>query len=517
MPMHFGLSIVFPSSSFHGRRDRGRPEWPPSPLRVFQALVAAAAARGRLDAMTAAFKWLEQQAPPLIVAPASRPGSGYRLSVPNNAMDVVARNWSRGGDANPAEHRTMKTVRPTFFVDGDAVHYVWRSSEDAASHMDALSDIARSLVAVGWGIDLVVGHGALFSDARVAALAGERWSPSEAVDDEGLRVPVPGTFDDLVLRHGEFIDRLGPRGLAAPRTLSAFAVRGYRRETDPPPRPIAVYALLKPDGTGLRAFDTARQSLKIAGMTRHATRLAARQSGWSEEKTDAFVLGHGEPSGSAHVAVGPMRFAYLPLPTIESRGAAKSSIVGDVRRVALFSYAAQCEDEIAWSRRALSGRELISEQKESLALLSPLPTVDNVASRYLARSDSWATVTPVVLPGYDDPDHLRRRLRRGVGSDVQKKLLSRLHDRVDGLLRKAIVQAGYPKVLADHAELEWRAAGFWPGTDLAMRYGVPDHLKRFPRLHVRIQWRDARGSAVEVGGPICVGAGRFYGIGLFAA
>jgi CRISPR-associated protein Csb2 len=94
--------------------------------------------------------------------------------------------------------------------------------------------------------------------------------------------------------------------------------------------------------------------------------------------------------------------------------------------------------------------------------------------------------------------------------------LERLGDRIDGLLRKAIVQAGFPQMLADHAELEWCSSGFWPGSDLASRYGAPEHLKRFPRLHVRVHWRNAGKRSVQVPGPICLGGGRFYGLGLFA-
>jgi CRISPR-associated protein Csb2 len=67
------------------------------------------------------------------------------------------------------------------------------------------------------------------------------------------------------------------------------------------------------------------------------------------------------------------------------------------------------------------------------------------------------------------------------------------------------------------AELEWRKVGFWPGADLAARYGAPDHVQHYPRIHVRLRWRDAHGLPVEVTGPICLGAGRFYGLGLFAA
>ncbi len=35
------ISATFLDGRFHGRRDGGESEWPPSPLRLFQALVAA--------------------------------------------------------------------------------------------------------------------------------------------------------------------------------------------------------------------------------------------------------------------------------------------------------------------------------------------------------------------------------------------------------------------------------------------------------------------------------------------
>jgi CRISPR-associated protein Csb2 len=181
-------------------------------------------------------------------------------------------------------------------------------------------------------------------------------------------------------------------------------------------------------------------------------------------------------------------------------------------------FADNCEDEIAWARRALSAQELIDEdQKQAVALLSLVPSTDNVVRYYTQPAAQWATVTPVVLPGYDDPAHYRRRLKQGVDAEEQKKLLVHLDERIEGLLRKAIVQAGFSETLAEHAQLEWRKAGFCPGTNMSEQYGAPDHLKRFPRFHVKIQWRDAQNRPMEVPGPICIGGGRFYGLGLFAA
>jgi CRISPR-associated protein Csb2 len=154
-----------------------------------------------------------------------------------------------------------------------------------------------------------------------------------------------------------------------------------------------------------------------------------------------------------------------------------------------------------------------------MAVLAPIrtPDGDKVLPIYTRSASSWATVTPVVLPGFDDPAHYRRRLKRGLNAEEQRQLLGRLDSRIEALLRKAISQAGFPQLLADYAELDWRKVGFWPGVDHADRYGVPDHLRRFPRYHVRIHWRDVRGEPVAVPGPVCIGGGRFFGLGLFAA
>jgi CRISPR-associated protein Csb2 len=530
MSFHFCLSIRFLDPTFHGRGDDDQIEWPPSPLRAFQALVTAAARQhgGELETRSqSALKWLETQGPPDVIGPSVIEGSGYQLSVPNNAMDIVARAWSRGsetnsGDANPATHRTMKAVRPVLLRSGDAVHYIWQISDppgdEIHGYIRVLSEIAGSVVALGWGIDMVVGHGRILSVEQSGALAGERWLPGAASASGGLRVPVDGTLGDLTHRHAGFLRRLGPGGFLAPPPLSAYDKIEYRRATDPAPRSVAAFSLLKLDASGFQAFDTTRQALTVAGMTRGAASAAAKRAGWSESKIQAFILGHGESDQAGeHVSVGPRRFAYVPLPSMEARDGGNSRVAGSIRRVMLTSFAEGCEQEFAWVRRTLAGQELIDERtKRPAALLSLIPESERGVRCYLRPASVWATVTPMVLPGYDDPRHYRRRMGTETGPQEQRELLGRLEARIDGLIRKAIAQAGFSRTLAEHAELDWRKVGFWPGADLAERYGVPDHLKRFPRLHVMIQWRDAQGNPIQIAGPICIGGGRFYGLGLFA-
>lgn len=252
---------------------------------------------------------------------------------------------------------------------------------------------------------------------------------------------------------------------------------------------------MKPDASGFRSFDPVRGSRMLVGMARHATAEAARRSGSIDANT--FVLGHGEPpQGTAHAPVGARRFAFLPIPSIESRGKGKSRVVGSVRRLLVTCFAEGCEREIAWVRRALSGVDLVDTEHDATpALLSLAPPGDGVLKDYLATSATWTTTTPVVLPGFDD------------GKDGKTEML----------LRKAIVQAGFSEALAACAELEWRGVGFLPGLDPASRYHAPPHLRNYPKRHVRLTWRDASGKPLDLPGPICLGGGRYVGLGLFAA
>lgn len=522
------VSMRFLDTTFHGRRDGGEPEWPPSPMRLFQALVASA---GRLEpegfagATKAAMEWLECQPAPLIVAPPASTTVGRRISVPNNAMDVVARAWSRGGDsdkgdADPRTHRTMKTVRP-MWLRGDRVCFMWPLPEDpvgVAGHVEQIGRLARRVSSLGWGLDLVVGDANVLNDTQHESMDGEHWLPGRTDLGSGLRKPTRGSLEELSVRHEAFRRRLSADGFTAPPPLSRYELVDYRRATDPAPRPFVVLALVRNAGDGFRAFDPVRKGLTVAGMVRHATKMAAQNTGWDEVKIARCVLGHGEARDSEHIAPGAQRFAYLPLPSIEPRGES-GHVVGRIRRIMLTTFGDGMRREMTWARQSLTAQEIVDERKrEAVALLSLLPPGDQAVASYTRRASTWVTVTPVVLPGYDDPDHLRRKMAKGTTAEQKAKLLGQLAERLEALIRKSIVHAGLPKALADNAMVEWRKVGFIAGVDHADRYGVPNHIKHYPRFHVRLQFRDAHGMLLDsIPGPLCIGAGRFYGLGLFVA
>ncbi len=547
MSSYFCLSVTLHDSSFHGRRDDGVPEWPPSPLRAFQALVAAAAPRSerQFDPQDiAALEWLEGLDPPEVLAPIGRTASrAYRLYVPNNAGDLVTKAWAAGNtDSSIASHRTGKDVRPTRLVGGDAftggntVRFVWRlplsPPADLKDFVVRLSETARKLTHLGWGVDMAAGHAELVDEQKISEFLGDqrlvRWSP----DDFGspLRVPQlesvagPGTFRSLVDRHYAFTRRMtGGKPRDVP-PLTAFRVVGYRRAIDPPAPRFAAFSLLKPDASGFRPFNTARETMVVAAMMRHAAAdLGTRALGWTAEKVASFVLGHSEAPGLPHQPVQGPRFAYVPLPSIEARDAGRARVVGSIRRALIVVQGGPGDDELRLLASRLSGVDLRREGADQpAALLSRIPDSDMVVKRYTTPASTWATVTPVILPGYDDPRKLRRRLPKSdddprIDAIEQKDVLNKLDKRIDGLLRKAIRQAGYSDELARYSEVDWRGSGFWPGTELATQYAFPEKLRRFRRLHVRITWRYASGQPIPVPGPICLGGGRFLGLGLFAS
>jgi CRISPR-associated protein Csb2 len=501
---YFCISVAFLDRAFHGRRDGGELEWPPSPLRLFQALVAASAAHWREslfhDYAIPALKWLEQQQAPDIITPVAEASSGYRISVPNNAMDIVAAAWVRGNytskDAQPATHRAMKFIRAIRMMDGESVHYTWPLPElltdEVRGFVETISAASSSLVSLGWGIDLVAGNGRTLAASNAEKLLGERWRPCNASSADVLRVPISGTLEALTARHQAFLGRLSRGDSLMPvPPLSVFNSIGYRRDAEPASRPFAAFSILKTDASGFRPFDPVRQTHIVAAMMRHAAAESAASAGWPHARINTLIHGHTpDGTGRSLSENGLPRLSYLPLPSIEvwSKG---GKVVSGIRR-AIVAGPVGGTSEIGWVRRCLNGRELVDERtRGATALLSLLPTNDGRIRRYLDPSSVWATVTPVVLPGYDD----------GNPAKTEKRL------------RAAIKQAGFSSRLADQANLEWRQVGFFPGLDIAKSSRTPAHLEAYPRYHVRIRWPDE----VKVSGPVVIGGGRFCGFGLFAA
>ena len=167
------ITVRWLDDRYHGLLDRdGPPEWPPSPFRLFQALVAGVARHGKLDSdIGTSLAWLETLGHPMILAPHASSGQIVQRFVPNN-----------DGDAKPDRQTrlTGKTSRPTLMHGEPAVHYLWRIDGVSPEACGAIQ-AARLVTCLGWGVDMAYGDGRILEEEEVRQLNGVRWFPKPAL------------------------------------------------------------------------------------------------------------------------------------------------------------------------------------------------------------------------------------------------------------------------------------------------------------------------------------------------
>ena len=443
-------------------------EWPPSPLRLYQAMIAGYSVHRRGDrALEAAMRHLETLPEPTIFAPEAEERSPVKSAVPNNDGDRALDLFAKGNHV-AARTRISKAlttrVRCSRSFDG-VVTYDWDTRAETPRHLPALEAIATSVSAVGQGIDAALARVELME--RAGPVTGVRYTPS-STGGQRLNVPYPGAFDVLDERYRQFRNRIGADGVRGVRE-PAHQQSGYVSELDVPPVRCEAFHLRGADDR-LLAFEGTR-AMEIAAMVRHAIGDAARRAGLASEVVSE-LMGHR----------GERRILVQPLPNVGYRHAD-----GRIRRVMLT--APESVEEGNWldvlSR--LIGAELIpARRREPIGTLAPVATDDPMLARYCGEAMTWTTATPVVLPGHDH--------RRG-------------RSRPERSTRRLLRYAGIPETMVERVTME--PAGRLRGSDMPTRYRRPQHLAKYPCQHMSIRWRKS------VTGPVALGAGVGYGLGLF--
>ncbi len=491
MTSYFCLSVRFLQPYSHGRDENDEPEWPPSPLRAFQAVVAASAGRWnerrRINHALPALQWLEAQPLPEIVAPFGIASDvKCQFYVPDNTADLLVPAWKKG-EITKQVKRTEKVVRPTHLA-GDVVHYLYLLPNGHCHHLDVLTAAARSITHLGWGVDMVAGDASILTGEQASALDGHRWQPTP-VGGTPLRVPTEGTLDDLMRKHEAFLNRLSSDGFRPVPPLKVFRVRGYRRDDEPSQRPYRVFELRRTDGGRFRYPH--RKLIHIAGMVRHLAIKAMNASpptGLGGDWVETYIAGHATEDAPDH-----RQLSYLPLPSIghihTDPGVRRIMIVAPLGDDAWLDHVA----------RHLAGQPLEPLRGDEFADRDPPLLVpvrhDNIARIYTQPANAWASVTPVILPGHDD--HKPEKTRK--------------------LIEKALAQSG----IEQPCQFEWSAFSRFPKSLSAHKcdrhkrltgYIRPDHLQTQTAVHLMLRFNDD----VNVPGPLAVGAGRHCGLGVLA-
>ncbi|MDZ3836913.1 MAG: type I-U CRISPR-associated protein Csb2 [Rhodospirillales bacterium] len=485
-------SVLLFSVHLHDHRWHGAGEWPPSPGRLFQALVAGVASRAALSPEhphREALEWLEGLAPPAIAVPGGWPTKGFQTYVPNNDLDAVNGDIRRIG-----EIRVGKTIRPRLFEGEAVLLFAWDidAGEDAERHAAVLGEVARCLYQFGRGVDIAWADAEVLADgeadARIARHDGEVWRPAKeaAAGGTALRCPRRGTLKSLLDREEDRRKRLLAGVLRQPRQ-PALRIVAYNCPPD------QLLFDLKPSEQNRRfePWPLVRVAELATRVRDYAAKRLSRELAGQAGMIERILIGRGASERDK-----AQRVRIIPLPSI---GHTHTDTA--IRRV-LIERPCDCPirgDDLNW---ALSGLDLAvdPETGELPAHSGPIlaPADDRSMLRHYgiepcSSACTWRTVTPVALP----VPPLRGRAK---GSERLENEMLAAHA-VAQALRHAGVGARLDAVRVQRE----------PFFSAGIRAEAFASATRFPSSRL---WHAEITFGESVTGPLVIGDGRYCGLGI---
>lgn len=437
--------------------ERNTAEWPPHPQRLFSALVAAWAELELGQPGRAALEWLEALAPPTIVAEMDPP----RRMIADHFVPVndesVRFEKGKADFRHPLERRTRQLrYFPAVVPANPVVRFQWDTAPDA--HRETLRTLVENLT--------YLGHSA--SPVR-ACLREEAVAPTLVPDDDGpheLRVPRPGRLARL---EAAYALRQTDENAQAPAGVPI----AYRA----PSIPASVYS---PRALVLAFGDEPRLGLDAALPVMNQLRRTVLSL--LNEDIPTVLSGHddgdtGAPATAPHLALAPLAFIGHRYADGFMKGAAlvlPRMVDPSVRR-RLSAALQQAQALKLGALGVLPLRVVVAAETELHAL--------RFAGRYTAPARFWASVTPVVLDR---------------------------HPKARGLTEEMIVAASLRHIgLPEPVEVRLGPVSAYPGAP-----PVHQHRMRSKQTDGRLLRHALIRFDQPVEGPLLIGAGRHYGLGL---
>ena len=485
------LSVCFHDGRYHGSGD-----WPPSPARLFQALVAGAT-RGATfaDEDRTALEWLEGLDPPIVATPTARRGKPCKNYVPNNDLDAVGGDPKRIGEIRTA----TKVTRPYLFDATTPLLFIWTFGGETQdeTHPRTVCKIAERLYQLGRGVDMAWAWGELLDasevEARLTRHEGSVHRPSEGNVGKSLPCPQKGSFASLERRfaagRSRFtqIQEYGKTQVTfsqAPKPRFAWIM--YNAQ---PLHFLFELRTLTPDESFV-SWPPTRVADLVTAIRDKATERLKEALPEEAGKIDRVFIGRG-----ATEADKAARVRILALPSIGHTHADHA-----IRRV-LVEIPPNCPlrpDDVVW---AFSGLETTDPtagetlwnlvRSEDRGMLSHYGIGDGEQDGFRV----WRTVTPAALPV----------MRPGHGTTGAQRAAS------ERKTAHAVMQA------LRHAEVSERVESicvqrepFDRNGTRAEAFAVPRRFAATGLHHVEISFARA------VHGPLVVGNGRYLGLGLMA-
>ncbi|MFQ3591211.1 MAG: type I-U CRISPR-associated protein Csb2 [Chloracidobacterium sp.] len=498
MTSYLIIHVRFLEGRYHGQGDE-----PPSPFRLFQALVAGAGLSGPLDDSTRqALTWLEGlDDAPIIASPRMACGQEVTMFVPNNDLDKF------GGDVrNIAKTRGAKKVwKPRHFDAAVPLIYVWPFAEDGKVHAGRICALSEKLYQLGRGVDMAWAWGEILDDTdNVEATLDAKLAEHNVIvrrpsagDGHRLACPTRGSLESLERRHQSQRFRTdtttGQRVFIQPPKPICRQV-----SYDTPPIHYLFELRASTDVERRLAWPLERaSSLVVAARDAACARLKAAMSSYN---VAPYLVGR-QPNGSNAAPTGS-RVRIIPIASIGMHYADRA-----IRRL-LVEVPAACpirSDDVRW---AFSGAEFDTPAKAAGEKVGLVPSDDRDMLRHYGvgtKAKVFRSVTPVALPEVGK----RRRIEPSRKLTVAKPGPERIEEisRAGNAVIQALRHAG---VSAPVESLRLQREPFEAAGSRVEPFAEGTRFEKERLWHVEIAF------GVPVKGPLLFGDGRFLGLGLMA-
>jgi CRISPR-associated protein, GSU0054 family len=488
---------------------REAPEWPPHPARVWLALAAAFFETGEDPAEEHALEWLRTLPDPQLWLPC-RAGSRRRVVTAYVPVNDKAEGTALLQSAPLARNKQPRTF-PAVWVGDQPCYLHWPEAPEADRYRPALGQLCAKVTRIGHSASLVQ---MWVAEAPPNPQDGfEGWLPAGDADSDLANIHLRRIYQ------GPSLERLRETFQAGRRPLVGLAA-GYCPATLESP-PMTKTTAFDRDLLVLTQVDG--PALPVTASLRATQALRDTLMANCLQPPPAWVSGHdahGRP-----LADGRGHLALLPLPFVGYEYA-------DGR---LLGMALAFPPEIARHERGRVLRPLLVNAQGKPAEISlKLGKLGVWVLRKRAWDDTritlqpetwtafphgakrWASVTPVVLDRFPKADRLTERIN--------------WEYEVGSILFEACRYAGLPEPV----EIDFGTTAWLPGTPRAIAKerplrgdppasqpalaklgdGFPPYMLKGaraakPQVHVFLRF------AEPVVGPVLLGAGRFFGYGLF--
>lgn len=468
----------------------------PSPARLFQALIAGCGIRGPLPHRSIkALQWLEQQPPPVVATPSTKSGQTVVNYVPNNDLD------SKQGDPRRiGEIRTKKSIRPFLFDPSIPFHYCWALGEDRDDEcVQHVIELADGLYQLGRAVDIAWAWAEVMPgqdlDAMLRGYRGPVRHP--AIGRGNVECPTPGSLASLMRRYQDMSRRYGPTSDGKGQTFKRRAKPKWQMISYDSAPQRECFDLIDRETSTFQPWPIT-QSIELVTTVRDSA-VSRLESSLTDSRQEIHRALIGRKTNGENAGPISARVRIIPLPSIGHRYANQ-----DIRRI-LVEVPSDCPlraDDVFW---AFSGQELsVHGRRIDLMRAQAHRQLEHYGIT-TTGSLHWQTVTPIALTSATrrrvDPNEALQS--RDISKNASEKRMEQ--ELAHAAIRQSLRHAG---VLSALRRVCLQREPFNSQGSKTVDFAVSPRFSHHALWHARLEFEKV------VEGPLCLGDGRFAGLGI---